>query len=315
MKQTVTQPIFLGFNLERMISKWRKQNGEAAFFYAKIGQFKAPSLLTEYKNNCFGGTSFNNFKISDNTTYIGYRCFESARLDENIHIEKCTHIDEEAFRNYSCSKRNIHLSSAIKFIGKNCFMGNEEVNLFIHSIYPPHLDEIPDLSSAKRIILHVPKGYSFIYKRSSCWNIFNEIKEMDFSDNIDIAQKELFYILKSIQNVDREYVKGIIEDISSDYTLIEEDDDYMNILDLIRFNRKFSPIIHQSLEMDVFRKCTTTFKLRLMKDVFRTMDLPLLSLNGKDNIFIDYNRYNRLFHQCITEGYQCNSSNDTYSNV
>lgn len=249
--------------------------GEAAFFYAKIGQFKAPSRLTEYNDNCFCGTSFNNFKISDNTTYIGYRCFESARLDENIHIEKCTHIGEEAFRNYSCAKRNIHLSSAIKYIGKNCFMGNDEVNLFIHSIYPPHLDEIPDLSSAKRIILHVPKGFSHIYKRSSCWNIFNEIKEMDFSDNIDIAQKELFYILESIQNVDREYVKGIIEDISSDYTLIEDDDDYMDILDLIKYNRKFSPTIHPFLEIDVFKKCTTTFKLRLMKDVFRTMDLPL----------------------------------------
>lgn len=122
--------------------------------------------------------------------------------------------------------------------------------------------------------LVVPKGSKIIFQNAAPWSVIANIREcdlnIDYNENGDevLSTEELH--LKRLQSVaeskikaDRYYLKEIIEDVYLNYLYIDSDDEYDEALEVIKYNRGFSPAIIPDLERKMCQSWTNKYKLKL----------------------------------------------------
>lgn len=237
--------------------------------------------------------AFENFQCYSPLTFFrgvecfGKNCVNTAKywtLPDVIDLCSAIEIGSSAF---AVADSSFELYSSTKEIGQAAFRQIKKY-LRIYSFVPFEVDKDAfDVKSST--ILYVPNGTKRIYENSIPWSCFSNIVEvpieLDFNDegelvrvSDDVAQRRLFSVLNSKQNVDRYYLQGILNDVCQNFLYVDNDEDYNAAMEIIRYNRAFTPAIVPDLESRMCQEWDKQYKLRLLCDlgIYATHAAPII---------------------------------------
>ena len=101
-----------------------------------------------------------------------------------------------------------------------------------------------------------------IYENSDLNIDINENgEEIIVTDEIHL--KRLKSVAESKIKADRYFLKEIIEELCLNYLYVDNDDEYNEALEVIKYNRSFSPAIISDLEQRMCQNWTNKYKLKL----------------------------------------------------
>lgn len=272
---------FQGFQIDKLIIRNSvKTIGESCFWGANIKQeFKFSQQISVIPYCAFGSSNIvSEFKIFARLTRIEEKAFtfvSSQLIPSAISLYATEEIGEEAFS--GTTKLNaIELFSPLKTIEDRAFnLSNKNLNVRYFSYAPIRINMAAFDGIGEEATLIVPKGTKFVYENTIPWSRFPYIEEWDINIDIDgngeetivsddVFSKRLRSIAESIADVDREFLHGIISDLSMDYLNVETDEEYEQALAFINYNRSFSPAIIPDLEKRICHKWASKYKLKLI---------------------------------------------------
>jgi len=252
--------------------------------------FKHIPDYTFYDSSCTikQGSFFNVETIGKNAfaSLSSYYNFKYVSLPSIISLYVVKEIGEEAFR-YCRYIKLIELFSSLNKIGRNAFSGTNNLIYRYYSYTPLKIDSHAFDEIGDSAILVIPKGTRQIFESCEPWSFFPNIEEWDVNvdreDDKDVQVTDEIYSkrLKSIAasklNPDRVYLKDIISELALNYQYIESDRDFDDAMELIQYNRSFSPAIIPDLEQTMCQEWSNKFKLKLLDEaILYTPASPLL---------------------------------------
>lgn len=288
--------------------------GKYAFYYLEIDKLIIPNSVKEIGIGCFNFAKIKSlFKLSESVIELPKECFSYAQLPSMPFMRNIRIIGDQAFfiskitvptSNYLSLKhveligdlafyqdyniKVVDIFSSLKNIRKNAFSStSENLTIKLFSFVPLKVDKDAFQGMDNKAILMVPKGTRMIFENAIPWSVFDNIEEMDLDRNIlgsetefisnDEYKLRLQSIADSIFNVNREYVKNIIQDLAYNYLNISTDEEYDEALSLIAYNNRFNPAIIPNLESFICASWDSKYKLRILsKAVLEYANVPAL---------------------------------------
>ena len=177
--------------------------------------------------------------------------------------------------NYCNETEIFEFFSCIEKIGDNAFLNTKDnVNIRYFSSVPFRLSANALKGLSENATLIVPKGSKIIFQNAAPWSVISNICEsdldVDFGENGDavivsdeIHLKRLKSVADSKMKADRPFLKEIIEDLCLNYLYVDSDEEYNEALEVIKYNRSFSPAIIPDLEHRMCQNWTNKYKIKL----------------------------------------------------
>lgn len=269
-----------------------KEIGIGCFNYAQINSLlKLSEAIIELPNECFSYAKLPSINCMQNIRIVGNQAFYASKIASSFseclslkHVELIG--DLAFFQNFNI--KVVEIFSSLKNIRKNAFCSTSE-NLIIKffSFVPLKVDKDAFQGMNNKAVLMIPKGTRVIFENAIPWSVFDNIQEIDLDKNIVGSETELIsideYKLRlqsvaySIYNMDREYIKNIIQDLAYNYLNISTDKEYNEALSLIAYNNRFTPAIIPNLESFICKSWELKYKLRILdKSVLEYANVPAL---------------------------------------
>ena len=291
--ETIGDYAFSGLTLDRLvIPNSVKAIGIGCFANTMINKtFRFPKGITELPSFCFSEAYIPSTDFAKNVEIIGDYCFsvdsfkEKVSLPEYLILPKIKHIGEFAFDDEQNTKI-FELPSSLAFIGDCAFNSSAEgLKIIYLSIVPSKLPNGAFHGICDNATLFVPKGTKIIFENTIPWSTFSNIVEFDLHKDIcdeekEITDEHLYARLKSIANsiinADRIYLIEILHEIAISYQCVDNDDDYDEAMELIKYNRRFNPALIPELEKEICVDWTNKYKLRFANtQIFDIYSTPI----------------------------------------
>lgn len=231
---------------------------------------KLPALIKEIPDYFLNGSAFQLTDFFKNVEKIGRNSFDEADSDslpDIIKLPKIRIIGSHAFCNVS---KEYWVSSNLEDIRDGAFSDTDDnFKLRIFSLAPIKVSENAFEGISEDATLIIPKHTKIIFENAIPWNQFENIEEIDVSedDSDNISEEEwanrLRDILFSINHVNRDYVKDIIDSIKENFYYVEDDDSYAEAKELIRYNYLFRPAIEPGLEVEICKAWPNKYKIKI----------------------------------------------------
>lgn len=284
--EKIEEYAFSGLNLDRLvIPNTVKSIGIGCFARTVINKtFRFPQGITELPHFCFEKASIPSIDFIKGIEEIGDHCFDAcAKLPEHLILSKVKHIGKYAFSSAERFKV-IVFTATLSYIGDSAFNSTaDDLKIICLSLVPFKLPYGVFNGISDSATLFIPKGTKVIYENTLPWSSFKNIEEFDIDKNFDDAEKEisdehlyarLNSIANSIRNVDRIYLKEVLQDIMMSYQYVDNEDDYKTAIDLIKYSHRFNPVLITDMEKIICANWTNKYKLRLLStclfDTFST---------------------------------------------
>lgn len=305
--------------------------GESAFCDSCFEKLVIPNSVKALGTGCFKYIVIKDFlKLSIRVSVLPKECFYGSDITKLIyHYTGVTEIGDNAFGNCKkgllpssvsfkslenlgvgaldcCNQTDIfNLFSSLNRIEEDAFRKTRDnVTIQFFSYCPIDLPLNAFRSLPDNATLVVPKGTKVIFQNASPWSMISNIQESEIdTDYRDCGDKVLIteglYIerLRSIAQsklkADRNYLQDIIEDTYLNYLYVDSDDAYNEALDVIKYNRSFSPVIVPELEQKMCQYWSVKYRLKLYStyvldqpayQVVATEEVPIAALPNIDHL-------------------------------
>ncbi len=177
--------------------------------------------------------------------------------------------------NYCNETEIFEFFSCLEKIDDNAFQNTKDnVKIRYFSSSPIRLSANVFRGLSENATLIVPRGSKIIFQNAAPWSLISNICERELDIDInengeeiivtdEIYLKRLKSVAESKIKVDRYFLKDIIEDLSLNYLYVDNDDEYNEAIEVIKYNRSFSPAIIPDLELKMCQNWTNKYKLKL----------------------------------------------------
>lgn len=258
--------------------------GVGCFKDTKIeNTFKLSTQIVNIPNECFKGASIKCKAFFYRLKEIGNEAFYGSRSDSTISIPAVEHIGKCAFYG-QYNTQTIELFSCLKEIESKAFNGiakNTSIRIFSLAPIRVKSDVFEGMSSDTTLI--VPPKTKLIFENTYPWSSFSNIQETDIAIDFEGEKtyevseskriERLCSIAQSINNADRVLLQETINSLALGYTYIDTDEEYEEAIQLIDYNRKFTPAIVENLEKSICSHWSNKYKFKIMERQF--IYLPL----------------------------------------
>lgn len=275
--------------------------GKYAFYYSSLEKLVIPNSVKAIGPGCFMNTVITeSLKLSTQISVLPNEGFRKSDIKKFIFpYNGVTEIGDYAIANIAkdiipslvsfeslrnlgvyalnyCNQTDIfEFFSTLNRIDDGAFLNTKDnVKLRYFSSCPVRLPLNAFRGLSDNATLLVPKGSKIIFQNAAPWSVIANIRECDL--NIDYNEsgdevlstdevhlKRLKSVADSKINADRYYLKEIIEDVCLNYLYVDSDDEYDEALEVIKYNRGFSPSIVPDLERKMCQNWTNKYKLKL----------------------------------------------------
>lgn len=275
--ETIEDYAFGGLTLDRLvIPNTVKSIGIGCFAYTTVKKsFRFPQGITKLPARSFEKAQIPSTEFLKSVEVIGDYCFDVQgkieSLPEYLRLPKIKHIGEFAFCDEQKTKV-IELPSSLSYIGDCAFTSTADgLKIICLSIVPFKISNNAFSGISDNATLYVPKGTKILYENTAPWSTISNIEEFeldkDFEDEEKDISDEVHYfrlnsIANSIRNADRFYLKEILHDIILSYQYVDNEDDYDEAMEIIKYNRKFNPKLIPDIEKEICVEWTNKYKLR-----------------------------------------------------
>lgn len=280
--------------------------GSYAFAYSSFGKLTIPNSVTAIGVGCFENADVEeSLRLSSQIRILPEDCFKSSNINKfSFPFCNLTEIGKSAIGSIKKDIIPPFVSFAsLKFLGESALNYCNETDVFeffsclnmiendafkntkgnvilrYFSSCPIRLPENAFRSLSDTATLVVPKGSKIIFENAAPWSTISNIQEreldVDYDDNgselavlDEIHLKRLQSVVRSKQNADRNFLKGIIEDACLNYIYVDSDAEYEEALEWIKYNQSFSPVIVPDLERKMCLNWTNKYKLKLVSRMF-----------------------------------------------
>lgn len=278
-----------------------KTIGNYAFSECSIDKLVIPNSVKSIGSGCFKKTLIReSLKLSSQIYVIPDECFKESDINRLMY-SYCgvTEIGNNAIGNikkniipqyvsfYSlkqlgisalnfCNETEIfEFFSCLEKIDDNAFQNtkdNVKIRYFSSSPVRQSANVFRGLSENATLI--VPRGSKIIFQNAAPWSLISNICESELDIDInengeeiivtdEIYLKRLKSVAESKIKADRYFLKEIIEDLCLNYLYVDNDDEYNEAIEVIKYNRSFSPAIIPDLELKMCQNWTNKYKLKL----------------------------------------------------
>ena len=292
--ETIGDEAFSDMKLERLIMPNSvTEVGEYCFSCTSISKvFTLSRRVTKLQNGCFYKANIPSTDFLKHIEEIGEYCFyESESLPLYLRLPKIVTIGESAF-NCSTSSKYIELPSTLSFIGNCAFESTaEDLKVIFLSIVPPRLSDRAFSGIGGNCKLYVPIGTKVFYEHVSPWSTFMNIEvfqpDRDFEKKSSPVSDDIQYfrlksIVDSFNRINHCDLKEVLHDISLSYSSVDNDKDYENAVDAIRYNRKFNPVMIPDFENEISANWTNKYKLKLLSNYVLESVSPAVLITTQD---------------------------------
>lgn len=283
---------FNGIKLDRLaIPNSVTTIGEGCFRCTTINRkFRFSQRITCLPKDCFQYACIPDTGFLMNIEEIGDNCFESVKqgvMPAFLRLPKIKKIGDSAFRNIS-TLNTIELPSSIQSIGDNAFEYTaDELKVIILSMSPFRIGDNAFTGIGENSVLYVPTGSKLIFDDSMPWRLFSRIEEYepgkDINDDNSISDEQLrirlLNIASSFAKADRNYLQEILQNLAMYYQNISDDEDYEEAIQIIKYNRRFTPALIPDLEKRLCSDWPIKYKLRLASSCIMNSSSALLSMS------------------------------------
>ena len=275
--------------------------GKYAFGNCSLEKLVVPNSVKAIGSGCFKNTVIReSLKLSTQISLLPNECFRESDIKKFIFpYNGVTEIGDNAIANIAKdiipslvsfdSLKNLGISalnycnqtdifeffSTLSRIDDGAFQNTkDDVKIRYFSSCPIrlHLNAFRGLSDNATLV--VPKGSKIMFQNAAPWSVIANIRECDLNIDYDESGNEVLSTdevhLKRLKSVadskikaDRYYLKEIIEDVCLNYLYVDSDDEYDAALEVIKYNRGFSPAIVPDLERKMCQNWTNKYKLKL----------------------------------------------------
>lgn len=256
-----------------------KATGQGCFKQIVVRHsLKFSSQIRILTNDCFRESDIKKIIFSFcNVTEIGDNAFASIKTDivpPFVSFESLQHLGVTPF-NYYNEDAVFEFFSCLNKIDEAAFLyKNGNVKLRYYSISPIRLSRNAFRGISDNATLIVPKGSKIIFQNAIPWSVFTDIREseldIDFDDDgneVAVSDethlKRLRSVAESKIKADRYFLKEIIEDLYLNYLYVDNDEEYKEALELIEYNRSFSPAIVANLEQKMCQNWANKYKIKI----------------------------------------------------
>ena len=246
-------------------------------------------LYSDIKNLIF---SFRNVIKLGEDAIAGYCPIKN--IPKTVSFELLKHIDKKALS--GCN--NVHtfeLFSSLENISDEAFDGRRDnVVLRYYSYCPIRLSTKAFQGLSDRATLIVPKGTRAIYENCIPWSTIQNIEECELDIDIDSNGNEtsvsddvhytrLKSVIQSKAKADKYLLKDILEMLSLNYQYVDSDEEYQQVLNILKYNHSFSPAIIPELGMRISQNWENKYKLKLANELTFNGSGFLLSAPQEDS--------------------------------
>ncbi len=278
-----------------------KYIGEKAFCSSSLEKLVIPNSVKAIGSGCFKNTVIReSLKLSTQISLLPNECFRESDIKKFIFpYNGVTEIGDNAIANIAKdiipslvsfeSLKNLGISafnycnqtdifeffSTLSRIDDGAFQNTkDDVKIRYFSSCPIRLPLNAFRGLSDNATLVVPRGSKIIFQNAAPWSVIANIREcnldIDYNDNgeevlstDEVHLKRLKSVAESKIKADRYYLKEIIEDVYLNYLYIDNDDEYDEALEIIKYNRSFLPNIIPDLERKMCQSWTNKYKLKL----------------------------------------------------
>lgn len=278
-----------------------KTIGNYAFSECSIDKLVIPNSVKSIGTGCFKKSVIReSLKLSSQIFVIPDECFKESDIKKLVY-SYCyvTEIGNNAIGNikkdiipqyvsfYSlkylgisalnyCNETEIfEFFSCLEKIDDNAFQNTKDkVKIKYFSSSPIRLSANVFRGLSENATLIVPRGSKIIFQNAAPWSLISNICECELDIDInengeeiivtdEIHLKRLKSVAESKIKADRYFLKEIIEELCLNYFYVDNDDEYNEALEVIKYNRSFSPAIISDLEQRMCQNWTNKYKLKL----------------------------------------------------
>lgn len=278
-----------------------KTIGNYAFSECSIDKLVVPNSVKSIGSGCFKKSLIReSLKLSSQVHVIPDECFKESDIKKLVYSYcNVTEIGNNSIGNikkdiipqyvsfYSlkhlgisaldyCNETEVfEFFSCLEKIDDNAFQNTKDnVKIKYFSSSPIRLSANVFKGLSENATLIVPKGSKIIFQNAAPWALISNICESELDIDInengeqiivtdEIYLKRLKSVAESKIKADRYFLKEIIEDLCLNYLYVDNDDEYNEAIEVIKYNRSFSPAIISDLEQRMCQNWTNKYKLKL----------------------------------------------------
>lgn len=257
-------------------------------------KFRFSQIITSLPDECFQYANIPNTDFLKNIEDIGNYCFENKWynvLPTYLCLPKIKKIGDYAFKDVG-NIETLELPSSIREIGVGAFSGTaDNLRLIFLSMAPFNLCQDAFSGIGDNAVLYVPKGSRHIFDISMPWRLFNYIEEYQPEEDLsnehkaigdDQLRSRLLQIASSLLNADRCYLTDLLQDLTMNYQNVDDDNDYEEAIEIIQYNRRFTPVLLPNLEKELCSGWLGKYRLKLVNSYIMNHGSALLSLPVQD---------------------------------
>lgn len=318
--------------------------GKESFSCTEMAKLIVPNSVKVIGEGCFSHmTVLDKFRMSTYIDRLPKGCFEQSKVYGEFSFESNTEYEESALQNFTflpAMPETIRLKEAIK-IGKRTFYGNKlpktyelfsslrevgseafgntasDLKIRYFSLVPCGLPAGAFAGVSKDATLVVLPGTKKIFENAIPWSSFGHIEELP--ENVDkdndgnmvevpeeIYQMRLKSIVESKNNIDRDFLKGIIENLALYYTQVDSPEEWDEAWLLIKYNRSFGAPIVDGLEQRMCSEWSNKHKMQLISNAYSCMNSPIqlgitsTSIANSDDAILPLNNVVELIPEAAT---------------
>ena len=256
------------------------------------------SQIRIFPDECFKESEINKFIFSFcNVTEIGNQAIGDIKRDiipSNVSFESLKHLGISAL-NYCNETEVFEFSSCLEKIDDDAFQNtHKNVKLSFFSSSPIRLSPNAFRGLSDNATLIVPPGSKLIFQNATPWNTISNICESELDveynengDKVMVSDERHLKRLKSVADskikADRYFLKEIIEDICQDYLYVDCDDEFEKALEVIKYNRSFSPAIIPNLEQSMYQNWINKYKIKLASKIVFESSISLATMADNES--------------------------------
>lgn len=272
--------------------------GDYAFANISMDELKIPNSVKHMGIGCLSGSTFTKqLKLPVSftnlpesflykaiyATYSFIDCIETigenaldesgvkSSLPEVVSLPNVKVIKKRGLYN---ATKEYHLYSPLVSVDSEAFGGTDDKLVIRYFSYvPTRINENAFNGISVGATLVVPEHTKLIFENATPWNVFNNIVEMplnqtSLADDTSISDEEWAKRIQSIytskNNADRIFIKDIIDSIKENYININDEAEYKEAFDLLRYNYSFIPAIEPDLASELCRNWPNKYKLLIL---------------------------------------------------
>lgn len=294
--------------------------GTGSFYGVEIDDLTVRNSVVSIGEECFRDANVKGkFIFSQNVTSIPARAFINFKSKTSLNF--LNHLVETGEQSFYMGKDSLpnamslyrmgiignkafgwigktmycELFSTLDSIGAKAFHGEcQKLTVRYFSYAPIKVDDNAFDGMCSDSTLVVPKGTRKIFENASPWNTFPTIEECDIQideneeGKATVVRDEVYYkrlksIAESKQKANRDYLREVIYDLALNYQFVNTDDEYNEVIELLRYNRSFMPAIIPDLEKRICQEWNNKYKLMLIGESVSQSFPAMFSLPQKES--------------------------------